>query len=93
MADVDLVLHPAPLTQHKLILLAGHDEYWSTDMRQALTAARDHGVSIASFGANNIYWHVRLANSPLGSDRVIICYKSATLDPLHTSNPREVTVQ
>lgn len=61
-------------------------------MRANATAARDAGVSLAFFGANDVYWHVRLTSSPLGLDRVV-CYKSATLDPLAASNPSETTVR
>ncbi len=93
MADVDLVLHPQPLTQHRLIVVAGHDEYWTTLMRQTLTAVRDSGVSLAFFGANAIYWHARLQNSPLGPDRVVVCYRSAARDPLAQSQPSTATVE
>src|SRR5262249_15660577 len=53
----------------------------------------DAGVSLAFFSANNMYWHVRLESSPLGPDREIICYKSAKLDPLSLSHPKETTVR
>ncbi|HEX8732221.1 MAG TPA: N,N-dimethylformamidase beta subunit family domain-containing protein [Ktedonobacterales bacterium] len=92
MADVDLVLHPQPLTQHKLLIIGGHDEYWSAGMRGAVTQARDKGVSLAFFAANNVYWQTRMAASPLGPDRVVICYKSASIDPFLHSHPSEVTV-
>ena len=62
-------------------------------MRKNATAARDAGVSLAFFGANDMYWHVRLTSSPLGLDRVVVCYKSATLDPLAASDPGAVTVR
>jgi hypothetical protein len=81
------------MLQHRLVLVAGHDEYWSTGMRQNLTAARDAGVSLAFFGANDAYWHTRLQDSPLGPDRVEICYKDATLDPLAASDPTATTVR
>ena len=91
--DVDIGLRPEILQQHKLILVAGHSEYWSTAMRQNIISARDAGVSLAFFGANDIYWHVRLQNSPLGSNRIVVCYKAASLDPMLATNRSEVTVQ
>lgn len=93
MADVDLELHPQPLMQHKLLIIGGHDEYWSTGMRQAATNLRDHGVSLAFFSSNSVYWKTRMANSPLGPDRIVICYKTPSLDPLFSSDPAAVTTQ
>lgn len=29
----------------KSLLSIGHDEYWTGDMRQAFTTARDHGIN------------------------------------------------
>jgi hypothetical protein len=34
-----------------------------------------------------------MASSPLGPDRIIICYKDASADPLSASKPSEATVQ
>lgn len=93
MADVDLELHPQPLEQHKLLIIGGHDEYWSAGMRQAATSARDDGVSLAFFASNSVYWQTRMASSPLGPDRVMICYKTPSLDPLFHSDPAAVTTQ
>jgi hypothetical protein len=93
MADVDVVLHPQPLTRHRLIVVAGHDEYWTTQMRQQLAAARDAGVSLAFFSANDVYWHARLEASSLGPDRVIVCYRRALLDPMTPYSPSETTVE
>lgn len=91
--DVDTDLNPTSLRHHRLILIAGHDEYWSTAMRNHFTAARDAGVSLAFFGANDAYWHIRLQSSPLGPDREVVCYKSALLDPLAAVDPQEATVR
>lgn len=91
--DVDTDSRPSLLLNHRLFLAAGHDEYWSTAMRKNVTRARDAGVSLAFFGANDIYWHVRLQSSSLGADRVVVCYKDATLDPMAEQDPTEVTVR
>ncbi len=90
--DVDTDLRGQLLLNHRLFLAAGHDEYWSTNMRDHVTQARDKGVSLAFFGADDMYWHVRLQESPLGPDRVVVCYKLASLDPLASSNPSTATV-
>lgn len=95
--DIDTDQRPSTLLQHRIFLVAGHDEYWSTAMRQNVTAARDAGISLAFFGANDVYWHVRLQSSPLGPDRIVVCYKpdgyyDGTVDPLAASDPSQATV-
>jgi hypothetical protein len=91
--DIDTDMRGTLLLQHSLFLAAGHDEYWSTAMRDRVTTARDRGVSLAFFGGNDIYWHVRLHSSPLGADREIVCYRDAKIDPIALTDPREVTVR
>jgi N,N-dimethylformamidase beta subunit-like protein len=92
-ADYDLDSPAVAPNHYKLIIVSGHSEYWSTGMRANATAARDAGTSLAFIGANDVYWHVRLASSPLGLDRVVVCYKSAKLDPLSASDPAATTVR
>lgn len=96
--DADLNASGQVLAQHNLVIIGGHGEYWSSAMRDHLTAARDQGMSLAFFGANDVYWHVRTEASPLGADRLIDCYKYTTNDPdqanpvLATENWRSPTV-
>jgi hypothetical protein len=95
--DIDTDQRGSTLLQHRLFIIAGHDEYWSTAMRDHVTAARDAGVSLAFFGANDMYWHVRLQSSPLGADHIVVCYKvdpqhgDKTVDPLTASDPSQTT--
>jgi hypothetical protein len=99
-ADVDGDLRGSLMLHHRLVIVAGHDEYWSTRMRQSITVARDRGISLAFFGADDIYWHIRLQSSPLGSDRVVVCYKHGytddgtrdSTDPVAATTPGEATV-
>ncbi|HEY7779223.1 MAG TPA: N,N-dimethylformamidase beta subunit family domain-containing protein [Ktedonobacterales bacterium] len=93
LTDIDTDQNPSLLIGHKLIVFAGHDEYWSTAMRQNVTNARNAGVSLAFFVANDVYWHARLGTSPLGPGRLVICYRDTTLDPLAASTPSEATVR
>jgi hypothetical protein len=92
-SDVDTDLRGSTLVNHRLVIFADHDEYWSTQMRQNSTTARDHGTSLAFFAANNVYWHIRLSASPFGPDRIITCYKSANIDPMAASEPLQATVE
>ncbi len=92
-ADVDADLHPAAYANHKVIVVAGHDEYWSGAMRQTFVNERDAGTSLAFFGANDAYWRIRLAPSTLGADRILICYREFALDPLAKIDPQDVTIR
>jgi hypothetical protein len=91
--DVDLDLRPATSTNHRAVVFLGHDEYWSSGMRDGILSARDHGVNVAIFGGNTGYRHIRLSSSRLGADRLVICYKYATEDPLYGVDDVEVTSQ
>ena len=89
--DVDLDADPHVADGAAAIVTLGHDEYWSTAMRQHVTAARDHGANLAFLGGNEIYRHIRFQPSPLGPDRLEVDYKSFTDDPDHVSDPLEAT--
>jgi len=81
--DVDTHTSGAALLNHHGFLSVGHDEYWSKQMFDNVVAARDAGVGLGFFGANAVYWQVRFESSASGgANRVMICYKSAALDPV-----------
>ncbi len=69
---------PNTLLQHQIILIAGHDEYWSGEMRDAMMAARDAGVNLAFLSSNVSYWRIRFEPDPWTgeADRVIVGYKT-----------------
>jgi len=90
-ADLDLELDPGILAGRRLVVFAGHHEYWSRPMRTALEAAVASGVNVAFLSANEVYWQVRLEPSPLGPARRVTCYKSARLDPVASSQPQLTT--
>ena len=67
------------LLDHKVFLAVGHDEYWSGEMRAAVTAARDAGVSIGIFSANTSFWRIRFTPDPWTGNayRTMVAYKTA----------------
>jgi Domain of unknown function (DUF4082)/Bacterial Ig-like domain len=71
------------LTGHRIFLSPSHDEYWSSGMRSAITAARDAGTSLAFLGSNAIYWKIRYAASPVtgAAKRVQVDYKTVAGGP------------
>lgn len=66
------------LLNHRVFLSIGHDEYWSQEMHDAISAARDAGVHLGFFSSNVSYWRVRFASDPWTGkpDRTMISYKS-----------------
>ena len=56
--DVDVDAAPGTLLAHRLIVVAGHSEYWSGEMRNGLQRARDAGVNLAFLGGNDGYREV-----------------------------------
>jgi hypothetical protein len=84
--DLDTHTNGARLLNFKGFLSVGHDEYWSKAMVDAATTARDAGVNLGFFGSNTAYWQVRFEQSAGGAaNRVMVCYKSATRDPVKDS--------
>lgn len=75
--DADTDLHPESLLQHRLVMVIGHDEYWTKRMRDAFEAARDAGTNFAFVGSNAAYWQVRYE----GGGRTLVGYKDAAPDP------------
>ena len=76
--DVDVDRNPAELLRHKLVIVSGHDEYWSKRMRDAYERARDRGVSLGFFGGDIGDWQIRYENA----GRTIVEYKSFDRDPI-----------
>jgi hypothetical protein len=74
------------------VVSLGHDEYWSPEVRQHVTAARDHGVNVLFLGANACFRRIRFSDSPLGAHRQVTCYKTDYMqDPLYGKDNRAVT--
>ncbi len=71
------------LLDHRIFMSSGHDEYWSQEMRNAITEARDAGVNIAFFSGNTAYWRVRLEADPLTGEpeSVMTIYKTTESGP------------
>lgn len=92
--NVDLHTTPGLLAGASAYVSMGHDEYWTTTMRAAVTEARDAGTNLAFLGANTMYWRVRLEDQATGPARLVVGYRSdAGLDPLGDDTPIEATAR
>ena len=54
----DLEFNPELLDYYRLVLSVGHDEYWSTPMRDNLEAFIADGGNVAFFSGNTCCWQV-----------------------------------
>jgi hypothetical protein len=43
-------------SNYRILLSIGHDEYYTQSLRDAYKGARDHGVNLAFFSSNEIFW-------------------------------------
>lgn len=87
VTDVDVDRDPGELLRHRLVVTAGHDEYWTKAMRDAFDRARAGGTNLAFMGANTGYWQMRYGNAR----RTIVEFRLRRLDP--EPNPALETVR
>lgn len=88
LAGVDTDRRGQLLTNHKVFLSVGHDEYWSGRQRANVEAARDAGVNLMFLSGNEMYWRTRFEPSADASRtpyRTLVSYKetwsNAKVDP------------
>jgi len=90
--DADTDAHPESLLEHRLVMVIGHDEYWTKRQRDAFDAARDAGTNLAFTSSNASYWQVRYEDG----GRTLVGYKDQAPDTepdpaLKTIRFRELT--
>ena len=86
VSDSDLDNNGSLLLNHKLFISSGHDEYWSGNEYANVKNALAHGVNLAFFSGNEMFWKTRWAADSSGAaDRTLITYKethyNAPTDP------------
>jgi len=90
--DIDLHANPQLLGNHRCLFSLGHDEYWSSSMRNAARFFSGGGGNLAFLGANACYRQIRLQSTSVGPERLQVCYKSAAEDPIAGPDPSQTTV-
>ncbi len=70
--DLDTSRDPTTLLQHRLVMVAGHDEYWTMEMRNGFEHALASGTNLAFMGSNDAYWNIRYEDR----GQTIFTYKS-----------------
>ena len=89
VADTDVDTDPASLLTHRLVMTAGHGEYWTKAMRDGFDAARDAGVNLAFMGANTGYWQIRYEDGR----RTIVAYKESAQTDDPTTDRSQLTTR
>lgn len=82
----DLHFEQDLLNDYRCVIIVGHDEYWSWEMRDELDDYLEQGGNLARFAGNYI-WQVRLSED--GNSQY--CYKVPQEDPLRHTTPERVT--
>lgn len=86
ITQAELHAEPEVLDGYPCVVIVGHDEYWSWEMRDTLDSYVDGGGHVARFGGNYV-WQVRL-DLETG---VQTCFKDPTADPIRETDPSRLT--
>ena len=81
--DADTARRGNLITNHKVFMTVGHDEYWSNEQRANVQAALDAGVNGAFLTGNDIFWKTQFNNSIDGSNtpwRTVTVYKDTLVN-------------
>ncbi|MDN4593645.1 N,N-dimethylformamidase beta subunit family domain-containing protein [Polycladomyces subterraneus] len=95
LTDLDVHLGLLEKAQVKALIIAGHSEYWSMQMRNSIETLTNNRINLAVFGANVGYWQVRFEPDKEGRpNRVMVSYKqNADRDPYYYIHPELVTTR
>ena len=58
ITNVDLEQNPNLLLSHRVFMNTGHDEYYSDNMRAAISNGINGRINMAFFSANNFYYRI-----------------------------------
>jgi hypothetical protein len=80
VADEDLDDYSS-LESSRLLIIAGHSEYWTRKARENFDKFVDRGRNALILSGNTMWWQVRYNKK----ENLMICYKNKDLDPLANS--------
>lgn len=80
ITGIDIDRNPDLLTKGKVFLSSGHDEYWSTPMRDAVENWRDQHAGRSIFmSGNEVFWRTRYEYN--GDEAIMWCFKDTMPGP------------
>ena len=80
--DIDIESNPSILQPYQLVVIPGHDEYWSSARRTTMDNFVANGGNVAYLGGNTAWFQARLEAGSTGPHRTLVCYKDAAADPV-----------
>lgn len=81
-ATYDLEFVPRLLDGYDVVIIAGHSEYWTWDMRQRVKAFIARGGRFMNLSGNTMWWQVRFEDN----GRTMVGYKAWRKDPVKTQS-------
>lgn len=85
--NLDLELRPGMVKPYRLLLSLGHDEYWSTPMRDTVEGFAASGGNVAFLSGNTCCWQVRWEPET----KSFLCWKQwFNQDELYSSNAETI---
>ena len=85
--NLDLELRPEIVKPYRLVLSLGHDEYWSTPMRDTIEGFAAAGGNVAFLSGNTCCWQVRWDEAT----RSLRCWKQwFNQDELYSSSAERI---
>ncbi|MBW8804605.1 MAG: DUF4082 domain-containing protein [Catenulisporales bacterium] len=87
ISGIDASTDPASVSNHKVYISSGHDEYWNQSQWNNVMAARKAGQNQVFMSGNEVFWRTRLENSIDGTNtagRTMTTYK---MTKLYGTNP------
>ncbi|MEM7346224.1 MAG: N,N-dimethylformamidase beta subunit family domain-containing protein, partial [Chloroflexota bacterium] len=83
--NYDLHFDPDLLDPYEIVVIGGHSEYWSWEMRDRLKTFINNGGRFINLSGNTMWWQIRYEDA----GRTMVVYKDADVDPATT--PQEET--
>ncbi|MFE6856943.1 N,N-dimethylformamidase beta subunit family domain-containing protein, partial [Streptomyces sp. NPDC057674] len=77
------------LAPYRLLVVNGHDEYWTAEMRDSVEGFVRRGGNLAVFAGNTAWWQIRLEDG----GRTMVCHRDALADPVAAVDPARATVE
>jgi len=84
---MDLQYDPDLLDAYSTLVLIGHNEYWSLEMRNRLDAFIQSGGNVMILSGNTMWWQIRIEGETM------VIHKSKADDPLWGVDDDAVTVR
>ena len=87
ISGIDATTDPASVSNHKVFISSGHDEYWNQSQWNNVMAARKAGQNQMFVSGNEVFWRTRFENSIDGTNtpnRTLTTYK---MTKLYGTNP------